>query len=279
MRQIGHWVLTMALIATAAGAQTKSTKPAVPPGAPTRGLAVALITPGIDYTNAAVAARLARDGEGEMIGWDTLDRDRRPYSSDPEATRAAALAPVLIMPVRIDPAQTQTLVEAIEFIKRTPARVVVIPFTLREGPATASVAAAIDAAKDLLFVLAAGDDGVDLDVAPQAFASTKRDHVIVVSALAPSEQTAKPNRGARSVDVIVVPATAAREAPGGGAMPPTTSGEAAILFAGQFICAAKDLARAISPADVKRILVGQATRDTRQPTPLLETCARAAPRR
>jgi hypothetical protein len=54
-------------------------KPPVPPGVDPGGVLIALIGEGIDYTMPAIAARLARDGEGELIGWDFADNDRRPY--------------------------------------------------------------------------------------------------------------------------------------------------------------------------------------------------------
>jgi subtilisin family serine protease len=53
--------------------------PPVPPGVDPGGVAVAIIGQGVDYTQPDIAARLARDGEGEIIGWDFVDNDRRPF--------------------------------------------------------------------------------------------------------------------------------------------------------------------------------------------------------
>src|SRR5215467_9057175 len=79
-----HWIAAAALVG-AVLAQTPPSqllapkKPPVPPGRDPGGVAVALI--GIDYTLPAVARRLARDGEGELIGWDLQDQDRKPFDS------------------------------------------------------------------------------------------------------------------------------------------------------------------------------------------------------
>lgn len=56
-------------------------KPKPLPGVDPGGVMVAVIGPGIDYTRPGIADRLARDGEGEIIGFDLVDRDRRPFCS------------------------------------------------------------------------------------------------------------------------------------------------------------------------------------------------------
>lgn len=56
-----------------------SKDPKVPPGRDPSGVPVAIIGPGIDYLAPGAAQKLARDGEGEIIGWDFIDGDMRPY--------------------------------------------------------------------------------------------------------------------------------------------------------------------------------------------------------
>jgi hypothetical protein len=68
----------LALLASGA-AMAAPADPPVPPGRDPGGVAVAIIGPGVDYTQPDIAARLARDGEGEIIGWDFVDNDRRPF--------------------------------------------------------------------------------------------------------------------------------------------------------------------------------------------------------
>ncbi len=121
----------------AMGARTN--KPRVPPGRDPGGVAVALLTSGLDYTAADIAARLARDGEGELIGWDQVDGDRRPYAPDGNAAATwdgvgTALARALVatetirlIPIRVEPLHQQALAQALAFAAATPARFVLVP--------------------------------------------------------------------------------------------------------------------------------------------------------
>lgn len=108
------------------------------------GTPVALLSSGLDYTDPAIAGRLARDGEGEMIGWDFAENDARPYVKSANDTPAAwggdgtALArrligtspaqpPVSLIPIRINPADPVTVAKALAFAAQTPARTVIVP--------------------------------------------------------------------------------------------------------------------------------------------------------
>jgi len=72
-------------------------KPPVPSGVDPGGILITLVGPGVDYTDPKIAARLARDGEGELIGWDLVDNDRRPYSgTDPLHRSVTPQAPGII---------------------------------------------------------------------------------------------------------------------------------------------------------------------------------------
>jgi hypothetical protein len=133
-----HLVAAIVLAASAALAQER--KPSVPAGRDPGGVAIALVGGGIDYTLPAVAQRLARDGEGELIGWDLEDKDRKPFDRSRGNTRpewggdGTVLASVLLgtpgarlVPVRIDPVNPMSLARAIAFIAQTPARIAVLP--------------------------------------------------------------------------------------------------------------------------------------------------------
>jgi len=124
---------------TSAPASMLAQKPPVPPGRDPGGVAVALIGAGIDYALDEVAPRLARDGEGELIGWDFQDADRRPFdrskaSAPPEwGLDGTLIASCLIragaarlVPVRIDPGDPAALARALLFVAQTPARVAVL---------------------------------------------------------------------------------------------------------------------------------------------------------
>ena len=85
--------------------------PKVPPASPAEDRRpIAILTTGFDYTRAEIAARLARDGEGEIIAWDVPGDDRFPFATagDTELMMALvnllpAAAPVSLLPIKIDP--------------------------------------------------------------------------------------------------------------------------------------------------------------------------------
>lgn len=118
-------------------AQQGPGKPRVPPGVDPGGVAVAIIGSGIDYTRSQFSSRLARDGEGEIIGWDFIDNDRRPYhrcdagSADPCPIEflgwlAIADKPARLIFMRAGSDRPQSLVQAVLAAAQTPARVVLL---------------------------------------------------------------------------------------------------------------------------------------------------------
>lgn len=141
----------------------------MPSGRDPGGVAVALVSTGIDYTLPAVAQRLARDGEGELIGWDLQDQDRRPFDktrggTDPERGGDGTLVASLLLggqtlrlvPVSVAPGDPVSLARALAFVAQTPARVAMLPMW---GTARADWEPFRQAAvhfKDLLIVVPAG---------------------------------------------------------------------------------------------------------------------------
>ena len=142
-------ILLHLIVATTLGvaAVAQGKKPPLPPGRDPGGVAIALVTTGIDYTVPEVAQRLARDGEGELIGWDLEDQDRKPFDRSKGGARpewggdGTLIASVLsggrrvrLVPVRVDPRDAASLARAIVFVAQTPARVVVLPMwgTMRQ---------------------------------------------------------------------------------------------------------------------------------------------------
>ncbi len=71
---------SFALAAALAATPALAADPPVPIGQDPGGTAVAIISTGIDYTIPEIAKSLARDGEGEIIAWDFVDGDNRPYA-------------------------------------------------------------------------------------------------------------------------------------------------------------------------------------------------------
>lgn len=124
-------------------AQKPAGKPRVPPGVDPGGVAVAIIGNGVDYTRPEIAARLARDGEGEIIGWDFVDNDRRPYASCVLGSIPQRMCPTMnvirievqarqhslrvrLIPLRARAEQPQSLVEAVKMAAAVSARIVLV---------------------------------------------------------------------------------------------------------------------------------------------------------
>ena len=250
-------VCGLLLAASACLAQTAaSRKPKLPPGVDPGGVAIGLITTGIDYTRPDVARCLARDGEGELIGWDVVDRDRLPYR---QATGAVAddvlfaLIPcgrVRVVPVRVDPVDGLSLGRALAFLAKSPARVVVLPVASQPKDWAPFQAAAAQF-KILLVIVAAGDEVRDLDKGALRFGGLSIENTSVVSAAVPEIDNRSGNRsgklvmrgaiGATSVDMVVDIA-----AGGGGAgagRSPTS--DAAVLSAVTLVCS--DFAARVQP--------------------------------
>ncbi len=130
-------LLAVVIGALAAHAQAPKDKPRVPPGVDPGGVAVAIIGSGIDYTDPLIAKRLARDGEGEIIGWDFVDDDRRPYAAcssegSPSGCRTipktligiAGLSRLIVLRTSLN--RPETLVQAVQMAERSPARLVLV---------------------------------------------------------------------------------------------------------------------------------------------------------
>lgn len=173
---------------TTSGFAQKAGKPRVPPGVDPGGVAIAIIGGGIDYTRPEIAARLARDGEGEIVGWDFIDNDRRPFAvcnhragghihcdQGPILVITELEASARFIVTRVDPSKPQMMVDAMRLIGGTAARIVVfgdrIPFETGQN-------FAVEAGRryERLLILAAGAAG---DLAARA--SRPPDNVIFTS--------------------------------------------------------------------------------------------------
>ena len=145
-------------------AQSPAAKPKLPPGVDPGGAVIGLITTGIDYTRPEIERCLARDGEGELIGWDIVDRDRLPYKrqttpaqpSDDALFNSLPCGKVRVVPVRVDPTNAVTLGKAMAFLAATTARVVVLPVESQPVDWAPLIAAAMQF-PTLLLVIAVGD--------------------------------------------------------------------------------------------------------------------------
>lgn len=159
-------------------------KPAVPPDRDPGGVLVALISPGIDYRLPALSGKLARDGEGEIVGWDVVENDRLPFDqndgnasaeqggdSTAIATRLiAGGTPVRLAPIRVDAEDAGSIARGVRLSAQLRARVVVVPMWSRESPRWHLFATAAGGMATTLFVLAAADGDKPEEAFPAAFA-------------------------------------------------------------------------------------------------------------
>lgn len=183
--------------------------PKVPPGQDPGGTAIALIGGGVDYTSDKIAPRLARDGEGELIGWDAVDNDHTPFpgGADGEAanretdkarpssgqpprndTELAALmlsayAKGRLVPIRIPRDDAQALAKAIAFVAGTPARIVTIAQPLDSVPLRLVVRQASERFRDHLFVVAGFGEGAASESGEPLPSLMNLANVLVVAAL------------------------------------------------------------------------------------------------
>ncbi|MFL5814048.1 MAG: S8 family serine peptidase [Bdellovibrionia bacterium] len=114
----------------------------------------------------------------------------------------------------------------------------------------------IDPAKNTLFVIAAGNDGTDNDVAPASPANVKTDNTITVAAtLGHSKLASFSNYGATMVDIAAPGVGIVSTIPGGGYMPLSGTSQASPYvanLAGRVLDANPHL----TPLQVKNILMG-----------------------
>lgn len=163
---LGALALMLALVSFPADALAQARKPRVPPGLDPGGIAVAIATEtGIDYTRPEIATRLARDGEGELIGWDFATDDRLPHEppgndnsqvGTPLARAVLAEAGAArLVPFRLKRGDVIALGRLVVFSARSPSRIVLLAAA---GPDPAEWAAFAEAAthfKSLLIIVPA----------------------------------------------------------------------------------------------------------------------------
>lgn len=144
------------LLFAATGSLADADNPKLLPGKDPGGTAVAVIADGFDYTQSDLAARLARDGEGEAIAHDAVDGDHRPFVKDADGTAlalaAGAYPGIRLVIVRADLASVESLARSLKFVTFTPARVVVVPLAAEHRSHLALIAAAAKSLGSLLLV-------------------------------------------------------------------------------------------------------------------------------
>lgn len=192
--------------------------PPVPVGRDPPGVAVAIIDTGVNYLLPEIASRLARTTAGEILGYDFWDLDRRPFD--------VSLTPDPFFPSRHGTEVADLVLEEAPVAKLVPYR---YPrFAMARMPALIEDAAAhgvrllnlsldsLDRAEwrpfgeaarlhpEMLFIVAAGNHGRDIDRQAVYPAALDLENMIVVtSATAQGRLTLGANWGPAAVDLMV----------------------------------------------------------------------------
>jgi len=192
--------------------------PPVPGGRNAHGVTVALFGTGINYTLPAFAARLARAPNGQSLGYDFWDMDSRPFDSDPSrspfyplryGTQIASVlvkeAPhIRLLPYRYprpDMSRMDDLVRAADF---NHAVIVAMPWGSNDRDDCTAFLQAVSKRPHMLFIIAAGNDGRDIDAQPVYPALFHLENFLVVTASTPQGRVAPgANWGKNTVDIMV----------------------------------------------------------------------------
>ncbi len=258
--------------------------PPVPSARDPGGILVALIDTGVNYLLPELSVRLARDRHNGLLGYDYWDLDRRPFDADPvrslffpsrhgtrTASVVAAEAPVAkIVPYRYPRPDMSRMGALVDDAARHHVRLVNMSLASRDFARWVAYHAAARRHPNMLFVVAAGNDGRDIDQVPMYPAALPLANQITVTAATHAGRLMRDaNWGRHSVD-LMVPA-AGILVTGFDGKPARASGSsyatarvtalAACLLAANPSWSAEELkqailARAISSADSERVAHG-----------------------
>ena len=199
-------------------ADVEALNPPMPQGDASPGYIVAHVDTGVAYTLPEIAARLARNPDGSLIGADLAENDGLPFDLDPQAgplfprrhgTSVATIllreAPgTMLAPIRYPGRRYDQFGNIVSAVKESGATIAAMPFGGNRLQDWTAFQAAAKAAPEILFVVSAGNDGRDIDQTPVYPASLELDNLLVVTSCDEFGQlAAESNWGAESVDVAV----------------------------------------------------------------------------
>lgn len=191
--------------------------PPVPPGTDPGGVRVALVDSGVNYQLPAIAARLARDHDGRLVGHDFWDADDRPFDANPavsaffpqrHGTKTASLllreAPsAALVPYRYPRSDMSRMAELVAHAASHGVRIVAMPLGSSDESEWSMFAEAAAAHPHLLFVASAGNGGRNIDMYPVYPAALRLPNLLTVSS---ADQWGLPapgvNWGTTTVDLL-----------------------------------------------------------------------------
>ena len=179
---------------------------------------VAMVDSGVNYQLPEIANALARDNEGNLIGYDFWEMDGLPYDAHPvqspfsvqrHGTRTASIvireAPgIAIVPYRYPRPDMARMKDLIEHASGNGVRIVGMPLGSNRFTDWAAFQKAAEAHPHMLFIASAGNNGRDIDQHGVYPAALEIDNMLVVTSaddfVTPAERT---NHGRISVDYML----------------------------------------------------------------------------
>lgn len=179
---------------------------------------VAVVDSGVDYRSPKLLPRLLRNSEGNLVGYDYWDDDAFPFDANPSrspfypqrhGTRIASIiaqeSEVARLAVwrypRSDPSRFGDLIDD---VAASGIRIVNLSMGSKKIDQWRSLKQAIERHKDILFVVSAGNNGVDLQQQPIYPAVFEHNNLLTVTSADDSGELAQgSNWGVEAVDIMV----------------------------------------------------------------------------
>ena len=196
----------------------QTSDPPVPPGRDPGGIPVAIVGQGLDYTLPHLAQMLARDGEGEITGYDFADEDRRPFETSSAAgtagpgTRVAEIVTgegqaATLIAIRAKMDNPVSLTKAIRFATQGPSRIIAIDRTFETAIDMEMFSSAARHYREHLFIVMAGEGDTNLDssvIGRFGSQNTMASNLLIVAACdQKGVLAANSNWGATAIDVAI----------------------------------------------------------------------------
>lgn len=188
-----------------------------PPGDPTP-LRVGMLDSGVNYNLPEINRRLARDADGQLVGYDFWDMDALPFDAHPvdsgffvqrHGTRTASLllreAPAIeLVPYRYPRPDMTRMHALIEHADSNGVGILGMPLGSNRAEDWTAFAESAREHPHMLFIVSAGNDGRDIDERPVYPAALGLDNILVVtSANDFVRPAARTNWGRISVDYLL----------------------------------------------------------------------------
>ncbi|WP_417684449.1 S8 family peptidase [Roseibium sp.] len=189
-----------------------------PEGLDPGGIRVALVDSGLAYDLDIFRDRLARDESGQPLGYDYWDMDPLPYDGDMARgdflpiRHGTAVASILVreapeaslIPLRYPRPDMSRMADVVGHAARSGARIIAMPLGSKRKTDWTGFQTAMETHPELLVIVSAGNDGIDLDQIPLYPASLDIDNMLVVtSADGFGKLASGSNWGERTVDIML----------------------------------------------------------------------------